>query len=63
MKRWSGRRSFTALPAAVDVRPCQWVAEVLIPICLGVLEYPMFGPVVEEAKKITQVVMSFPEGS
>ena len=33
IKGWSGRRSFTALPAAVDVRPCQWVAKVRILFC------------------------------
>lgn len=49
------------LPAAVDVRPCPWVAEVRTPFCLSFGEYPMFGLVVEEAKKITQVFMPLPE--
>jgi hypothetical protein len=65
---WSGRRSFTA---AVDVWPCP-EGGVRAPFCLGILEYPMcsgpsgllpmFGSVDGEAKIITQVVISFPEG-
>ena len=41
-----------------------WVAEVRTPFCF-VLKYPMLGPVVvlvEEDKKITQLVKTFPEG-
>jgi hypothetical protein len=60
---WRDERSFTTLPAAVDVRPCQWVAEVRIPFCLGVLGYPMFGPCrTWRGQKKTRVVMPLPEG-
>ena len=44
MKGWSGRRFFTALPAAVDVRPNEW-PRFEPHFVLGVLEYPMFAPV------------------
>ena len=61
MKGWSGRR------VTVDVRPCPcgtlWVAEVRTHFLFGSFGISMFGPVVEEAKKITQVVMPFPEGT
>ena len=38
------------------------VAEVRTPFCLGVLEYPMFGQVVEEAKEINTGYYALPLG-
>ena len=58
MKGWSGRRSFTALPAAVDVRPNGWPK--LNSILFGSFGISNVRACVEEA---TQVVMPFPENS
>ena len=57
MKGLSGWLSFTA---AVD--PPQWMASSNpILFAVGVLNYPMFGPVLEEALKIMQVAVPFPD--